>query len=46
MNPMIYICYIIYYGNVVMCMLAVGDDELAVRNDDNVLLEAAKGGHV
>ena len=29
-----------------MCMLAVGNDELAVRNDDNVLLEAAEGGHV
>ena len=43
---MIYICYILYYGNVVMCMLAVGDDELTVRDDDNALPEAAKGGHV
>jgi hypothetical protein len=29
-----------------MCMLAVGDDELAMRDDDNTLLEAAKGGHM
>ena len=29
-NPIIYICYIKYWNNVVICMLAVGDDKLGV----------------
>jgi hypothetical protein len=29
-NPMIYICYIKYWNNVVICVLTVGDDELGV----------------
>jgi hypothetical protein len=37
---MIYICYIIYYDDVVTCVLAVRDD------DDDALPEAADGGHV
>ena len=37
---MIYICYIMYYDDVVTRVLAVRDD------DDNALPEAADGGHV
>ena len=29
-NPMIYICYIKYWDNVVTCVLTVGDNELSV----------------
>jgi hypothetical protein len=29
-----------------MCELAVGDDELAVRDNDDALSEVAEGGHV
>jgi hypothetical protein len=32
--PMIYICCIKYVGRVGICVLAVGDDELDVRNDE------------
>ena len=28
------------------CVLAVGDDELAVRDDDDASSEVAEGGHV
>jgi hypothetical protein len=31
---MVYICYMIYLDYVIMCVLAVGDDELAVGDDD------------
>jgi hypothetical protein len=41
---MIYICYIIYWDNVVTCMLTVGDDELTMGDDNNTSLEVAKGG--
>ena len=41
---MIYICCIIYLDYVIACVLTVGDDELAVGDDDDVLLEVAKGG--
>jgi hypothetical protein len=43
---MIYICYIIYKHYVMTSMLAVGDNELAVRDDDDASSEAAGGGHV
>ncbi len=39
---MIYIYYIIYQYSVATCVLAVGDDELAIRDDDNTLSEVAK----
>jgi len=40
---MVYICYIIYMDYVVICVLAVGDDELAVRDNDDTLSEVARG---
>jgi hypothetical protein len=40
---MIYICYIIYRDYVVTCVLAVGDDELAVGDDDDTPSEVAEG---
>ena len=40
---MIYICYIIYRDYVITCVLAVGDDELAVGDDDNASSEVAGG---
>jgi hypothetical protein len=40
---MIYICYIIYWDYMVTYMLTVGDNELAVGDDDNALSEVAKG---
>ena len=40
---MIYICYTIYYDNVGICVLAVGDDKLAVRDDDDASSEIAAG---
>ena len=40
---MIYICYIIYRDYVVTCVLAVGDDELAVGDDDDASSEVAEG---
>jgi hypothetical protein len=40
---MIYICYIIYRDYVITCMLAVGDDKLAVGDDDDVSSEVAGG---
>jgi hypothetical protein len=43
---MVYICYIIYSDYVMMCVLAVGDDELAVGDDDDASSEAAGEGHV
>src|SRR5260221_2698148 len=38
---MIYICYIKYRMNAA-CVLAVGDNELGVRDDEDMLLEAAE----
>ncbi len=36
--------YCIIYGDyVITCVLAVGDDELAVRDDDDVSSEVARG---
>jgi hypothetical protein len=43
---MIYICYIIYRDYVITCVLAVGDDELAVGDDDDALSGVAAGRHV
>jgi hypothetical protein len=40
---MIYICCIIYWDYVVTYVLTVGDNELAVRDDDDMLSEVAKG---
>ncbi len=40
---MVYICYIIYMDYVVICVLAVGDDELAVRDNDDTSSEVARG---
>jgi len=40
---MIYICYTIYYDNVGIRVLAVGDDELAVRDNDDASSEVAAG---
>ncbi len=40
---MVYICYIIYMDYVVICVLAVGDDELTVRDDDDTSEEVARG---
>ena len=40
---MIYICYIKYGGNAETYMLAVGDDELNVGDDEDTLSEAAEG---
>ena len=42
---MIYICYIIYKHYVITCVLAVGDDELAVRDNDDAS-GVAEGRHV
>ncbi len=46
MNSMIYIYYIIYRDYVVTCVLAVGDDELGVKDDDDTSSEVAEAGHV
>jgi hypothetical protein len=43
-NRMVYICYIKYRDNVVICVLAVGDDELTVGDDDDASSGAAEGG--
>jgi hypothetical protein len=43
---MIYICYIIYGDYIAKCVLAVGNDELAVRDDNDASSEVAEGGHV
>jgi hypothetical protein len=43
---MVYICYIIYRDYVMMCVLAVGDDELAVGDDDDASSGVAVGRHV
>jgi hypothetical protein len=43
---MIYICYIIYRDYVITCVLAVGDDELAVGDDDDASSGVAAGRHV
>jgi hypothetical protein len=40
---MIYICCIIYWDYVVTYMLTMGDDELAVGDNDDALLEVAEG---
>jgi hypothetical protein len=40
---MIYICHIIYWDYVVIYVLTVGDDELAVGDDDDALSEVAEG---
>jgi hypothetical protein len=40
---MVYICYIIYSDYVMMCVLAVGDDELAVGDDDASSVVAGGG---
>ena len=43
---MVYICYIIYSDYMMMCVLAVGDDELAVGDNDDTSSEVAVGRHV
>ncbi len=43
---MIYICYIIYGDYFAKCVLTVGNDELTVRDNDDVLSEVAEGGHM
>jgi hypothetical protein len=43
---MVYICYIIYRDYMIMCMLTIGDDELAMGDDDDVSLGVAVGRHV
>jgi hypothetical protein len=43
---MIYICYIIYRDYVITCMLTVGDNELAVGDNDNVSSGVAAGRHM
>ena len=43
---MIYICYIIYKHYVITCVLTVGDDELAVRDNDDASSGVAEGRHV
>jgi hypothetical protein len=40
---MVYICYIIYRDYIIACVLTVGDNELTVGDDDNVLSEVAGG---
>ena len=35
-----------YRDYVIMCMLTIGDDELTVGDNDDVLLEAARDGHM
>ncbi len=40
---MIYICYIIYCNNVATCVLVVRDDELGVKDDDDMSSEVAEG---
>jgi hypothetical protein len=48
MNSMIYICYIIQYvrNNVVICVLAIGNNKLTVRDNDDISLEVAEAGHM
>ena len=43
---MVYICYIIYSDYMMMCVLAVGDDELAVGDDDDTSWRLPGEGHV
>jgi hypothetical protein len=43
---MIYICYIIYKHYVITYVLAVGDDELAMRDNDDASSGVAEGRHV
>jgi hypothetical protein len=43
---MVYICYIIYRDYVIICVLTVGDNELAVGDDDDASLGVAIGRHV
>jgi hypothetical protein len=43
---MIYICYIIYRDYVITCVLTIGDDELAVGDDDDASSGVAAGRHV
>jgi len=43
---MIYICYITYGDYFAKCVLTVGNDELAVGDDDDASSEVAEGGHV
>jgi len=43
---MIYIYYIIYRDYVVICVLAVGDNELGVKDDNDASSEVAEAGHV
>jgi hypothetical protein len=43
---MVYISYIIYRDYVIICVLAVGDDELAVGDDDDASSGVAVGRHV
>ena len=43
---MIYIYYIIYKHYVITSVLAVVDDKLAMRDNDDSSSEVAKGGHV
>ena len=41
---MVYICYIKYRDNVVICVLAVSNNKLAVRDDDDASSEVAEAG--
>ncbi len=43
---MIYICYIIYKHYVITSVLAVVDNKLTMRDNDDALSEVSKGGHV
>ncbi len=43
---MVYICYIIYRDYVIICVLAVRDDELAVGDNNNAFSGVAIGRHV
>jgi hypothetical protein len=43
-NSTIYICYIKYGGNADICVLAVGDDELSVGDDDALSRRLPKDG--
>ncbi len=40
---MIYICYIIYWDNIATCVLAIRDNKLTMGDDNDMLLEVAKG---
>jgi hypothetical protein len=43
---MVYISYIIYRDYVIICVLAVGDNELAMGDDDDASSGVAVGRHV